>query len=85
MSIFIFIFIIIIIICQKKDNRTELIYGNSTLSPKSSLKILSGSLQSNQTYQFMVSMTNRQNPSIQATGYILVTIVDGRPPLIVIG
>jgi hypothetical protein len=62
-----------------------LIYGNLTSSPNSSLTIVGGSLESNRTYQFMVSMNNRQDRSIQATGYILVTIEDGQPPLIVLG
>jgi hypothetical protein len=52
---------------------------------KSSLTILAGSLQSNQTYQFMVYMENRQNSSIQATGYVLVQVVDNIRPMIAIG
>ena len=67
------------------SNRSTLIYKNSTLSPNSSLTILSGSLRTNQTYQFMISMTNRQNPSITDTGYLLVKIADKIPKLIVIG
>ncbi|CAF1500386.1 unnamed protein product, partial [Adineta steineri] len=70
---------------NRSDNGTSLIYKNSTLSPNSSLTILSGSLQTNQTYQFMISMTNRQNPSITDTGYLLVKIADKIPKLIVIG
>jgi len=62
-----------------------LIYGNLTSSPKSSLTILSGSLQSNQMYQFMAYLENRKNSSIQATGYVLVTIDDTLPQLIAIG
>jgi hypothetical protein len=65
-----------------KDNKTALKYGNSI---KSSLTILSGSLQSNRTYQFMVYMENRRNSSLQATGYVLVKVEDTRPQLIVIG
>ncbi len=57
-------------------------YNNSI---KSSLTILAGSLQSNQTYQFMVYMENRQNSSIQATGYLLVQIEDNIRPMIAIG
>ncbi|CAF1690494.1 unnamed protein product, partial [Adineta ricciae] len=64
---------------NRSDNRTTLIYKNSTLSPNSSLTIFSGSLRTNQTYQFMISMTNRQNPSITSTGYLLVKIADKIP------
>ncbi|CAF0859705.1 unnamed protein product [Rotaria sordida] len=70
---------------NRSGNGTRLIYGNLTLSPKSSITILSGSLQSNRTYQFMVYMENRKNSSIQATGYVLVQVEDTRPQLIVIG
>jgi len=69
----------------KKGNGTKLIYGNLTSSPKSSLTILSGSLQANQTYQFMAYLVNRKNASIQATGYVLVTVEDTYPQLIAIG
>jgi len=51
----------------------------------SSLTILSGSLQSNQIYQFMVQMTNIRNASLQATGYVLVKIEVTRPKMIAIG
>jgi hypothetical protein len=64
------------------SNLTGWKYNNSM---KSSLTILAGSLQSNQTYQFMVYMENRQNSSIQATGYLLVEVVDIRPQMIAIG
>ncbi len=50
---------------------------------KSSLTILRNSLKSNETYQFMVNMKNRQNPSVEATGYLLVQIEDAEPQLIV--
>jgi hypothetical protein len=33
----------------------------------------------------MVQMTNRQNSSIQATGYVLVQVEDTNPQMIVIG
>ncbi|CAF1680110.1 unnamed protein product, partial [Adineta ricciae] len=70
-------------------NRTgigsELRFENSTVSPNSSLTILSGSLQQNQTYQFMVILENKINSSIQVKGYLLVRIVDFTPPLIVLG
>ncbi len=64
------------------SNRTGWKFGNSI---NSSLTILSGSLQSNRTYQFMVYMVNRRNSSLQATGYVLVNVVDTRPQMIVIG
>ncbi|CAF1253004.1 unnamed protein product [Adineta steineri] len=67
------------------SNQSGLIFGNLTTSPSSSLAILGGSLQSNQMYQFMVYMENRKNSSIQATGYVLVTVDDTHPQLIVIG
>ncbi len=62
-----------------------MIYGNSTLSPNSSLTILSGSLEANRTYQFMCYMENRKNSSIQATGYVLIIVEDTLPQLIAIG
>jgi hypothetical protein len=62
-----------------------LIYGNSSLSPLSSLTIRGGSLRPNQIYQFMVFMENRKNASIQATGYVLVTVEPTNPQLIAVG
>ncbi|CAF4292472.1 unnamed protein product, partial [Adineta steineri] len=67
------------------SNQSGLIFGNLTTSPDSSLTILGGSLLLNQIYQFMVYMENRKNSSIQATGYVLVTVDDTHPQLIVIG
>ncbi|CAF1181508.1 unnamed protein product [Adineta steineri] len=67
------------------SNQSGLIFGNLTASPNSSLTVVGGSLQSNQIYQFMVYMENRKNSSIQATGYVLVTVDDTHPQLIVIG
>jgi hypothetical protein len=69
----------------QQGNGTSLIFGNLTASPNSSVTILSGSLQSNQTYQFMVYMQNRKNSSIQATGYVLIIVEDTRPQLIAVG
>ena len=46
--------------------------------------ILSGSLQSNETYQFLVTMVNRRNGSRQATGYLLVKVEDTQPQLIAV-
>ena len=65
-----------------KDNLTAWKYTDSI---KSSLTILSRSLQSNRTYQFMVYMENRRNSSLQATGYVLVKVEDTRPQMIAIG
>jgi hypothetical protein len=64
------------------SNRTGWKFGNSI---NSSLTILSNSLQSNRTYQFMVQMVSRRNSSLQATGYVLVNVVDTRPQMILIG
>jgi hypothetical protein len=64
------------------SNRRGFQFGNSI---NSSLTILSGSLQSNRTYQFMVQMENVRNSSVQATGYVLVDVVDTRPQMIAIG
>ncbi len=64
------------------SNRAGWKFGNSI---ESSLTILAGSLQSNRTYQFMVQMENRRNSSLQATGYVLVNVVDTRPQMILIG
>jgi hypothetical protein len=60
-------------------------YGGTSASLKSSLTIFAGSLLSNQTYQFMVSIQNRQNSLLQATGYLLVQIVDTQSQMIIIG
>ncbi|CAF4244540.1 unnamed protein product, partial [Adineta steineri] len=69
----------------QKGNGLGLIFGNLTASPNSSLTVLGGSLQANQIYQFMVYMENRKNSSIQATGYVLVTIEVTHPQLIAVG
>ena len=71
----------IILINYFLDNKTVLKYENST---QSSLTILGKSLQSNRTYQFMVHMEYRRNPSIQAIGYALVKIEDTNSPTIAI-
>ena len=63
------------------SNRTGLQFENSI---KSSLTILSNSLQSNQTYQFMVIMKHRQSSSLQATGYLLVRVDNTHPEMIII-
>jgi hypothetical protein len=60
-------------------------YSGKNNSLKSALTILANSLAPYQTYQFMVRMENYRNASIQATGYLLVQVVDTQPQLIVIG
>ena len=40
----------------------------------SSLKIFPKSFQSNETYQFMVQINNRQNSSLKYFGYLIVYI-----------
>ena len=66
------------------DNGTAWRYA-STVAPKSSVTILAESLASNQTYQFMVSMIDRQDPSIQGIAYLLVKVQDKDCPMITIG
>jgi hypothetical protein len=46
---------------------------------------LAGSLKSNQTYQFQVSIENRQNSSIKSIGYVLIKVEDTYSQMIVIG
>ncbi|UJR07107.1 hypothetical protein I4U23_011395 [Adineta vaga] len=60
-------------------NRTNILFSNSI---KSSTTLQSYSFQSNQTYQFMIRMTNRRSPSLQATGYLLVNIEDTHPHMV---
>jgi hypothetical protein len=59
-------------------------YVSPSVSPKSSVTILSRALAFNQTYQWMVYMENRRNATLQATGYVLVRVDDARPQLVVI-
>ncbi|CAF1191151.1 unnamed protein product [Adineta steineri] len=67
---------------NRTDNLTAWKYTNSI---KSSVTILSQSLQSNRTYQFMVYMENRRNSLLQATGYVLVQVEDIFSPVIALG
>jgi len=62
-----------------------LIFGGTNTANRSSLTIMATSLASNQTYQFMVQMSNRQNSTIQLTGYLLVQIENIETPMIIIG
>ena len=52
---------------------------------KSSVLIQAGSLQPNRTYQFMTRMQNLRDTLSQATGYLLVQVVDTSLPIIAIG
>ncbi len=81
-QVLILLFISNLSLCQ--GNTTSWQYGEIPTSPKSSLTILSGSLASNRTYQFMVLLKNRQNSSLQATGYLLVQIKDTQSHMIAI-
>lgn len=65
-------------------NGTSWYYGGTTSATKSSLTLYAGSLAVNQTYQFRVVMQNRVNPSIQATGYLLVYVDTSNSPMIII-
>jgi hypothetical protein len=46
--------------------------------------ILAGSLELNQTYQFVVHMVNRLDLTLETTGYLLVQIEETRPQMIAI-
>ncbi|CAF1216235.1 unnamed protein product, partial [Adineta ricciae] len=65
-------------------NQAPLQFGGGSISPNSSLTIRSYSLASNQTYEFQVIMTNRQNPAIQTTGYLLARIEDRKSQMITV-
>ncbi len=82
---FILICIWTIVLFIVKGNGTLFKYDGVALSPKSSLTILAGSLKSNQTYQFQVSIENRQNSSIKSIGYVLIKVEDTYSQMIVIG
>jgi len=79
-----FFLVLLILSLFIKGNGTVLQYGRTNNSLKSSLTILPNSLKSNQTYQFMVSLTSRQNSTLQVTGYLLVQVEDTQTQLIVI-
>ncbi|CAF4144587.1 unnamed protein product, partial [Adineta steineri] len=66
---------------NRTDNQTPWKFN----SINSSITIVSASLQSNRTYQFMVYMEHQQNTSLQAIGYVLVTVEDTYPHMILIG
>ena len=62
-------------------NRTGWRFDNAM---NSSFTILSGSLQSNRTYQFMVQMLHRRNSSLQSFGYLIVQVENLQSPVIII-
>jgi hypothetical protein len=57
---------------------------NYTDSMNRSVTIFSKLFQLNQSYQFMVHLINRQNPSFQSIGYLFVKIENIQSPLIMI-
>ena len=67
------------------DNAVAWQYGGGVLSPQSSLTLVAGSLASNQTYQLMVQMENRENSSDRAVGYVVVRVENKQSQLITIG
>jgi hypothetical protein len=79
-----FFLVLLILSLFIKGNGTALQYGGTNNSLKSSLTILPNSLKSNETYQFMVFLTSRQNSTLQVTGYLLVQVEDTQTQLIVI-
>lgn len=52
---------------------------------QSSISILVGALAVNQTYQFVVNITNRRNSNVQAIGYLNVKVENTQIPMVVIG
>lgn len=64
------------------DSGARFQYSGPPTSLRSTLTITPNSLPANQTYQFMLQMTNRRNSSLQSTGYLLVNIEDSSPPFI---
>ena len=77
--------IIRLILLHDIDTGPTLSYGGGTRSPNSSLTLLAGSLAANETYQLMVILESRRNPSIRATGYLLVQVEATQHQLVVIG
>lgn len=67
------------------DDKSAWQYNGVLTSTGSALLILSDSLQSNRTNQFMVYMESKKNSSLQATGYVLVRVDDTHPQMVVIG
>ena len=51
----------------------------------SSVEIFSKSFKPNETYQFMIHMTNKENPALQSIGYLFVQVENTISPSIIIG
>ncbi|CAF1272127.1 unnamed protein product [Adineta ricciae] len=66
-------------------NQTLFTYDGVPLSHRSSISIHAGSMSPDKTYQFIVSMQNQQNSSIQITGSALVKLVNFPTKRIIIG
>ena len=67
------------------NNQTTVQYVGVGPSSTSSVIIRAGSLQPDRTYQFMTEMQNLRNIRSQATGYVLVQVVDTSTPVVVVG
>ena len=72
-------------ISNSLNNRTFVQYVGVGLLSRSSVVIRSGSLQPNRTYQFMTEIQNLRDNRSQATGYVLVQVVDTSLPIIAVG
>ena len=66
-------------------SRTMWYYNGSSISPQSSLIIVAGSLLSNRTYRFRVTMINLYNSSIKVVGTLLVNVVEINSYFIAVG
>lgn len=67
------------------ENQTLFTYDGVPLSYRSSITIRAGAMSPGQTYQFMVSIQNRQNSSVQITGFALVQVKNSPTKRIIIG
>ena len=67
------------------NNRTDVQYVGVGPGSRSSIIIRAGLLLPNRTYQFSTQMQNRRNSLSQATGYVLVEVVDASLPIVFVG
>ena len=67
------------------NNQTAVQYVGVGPSSTSSVAIQAGSLQPNRTYQFKIEMQNLRTNLSQATGYVLVQVVDTSSPIVAVG
>ena len=67
------------------NNRTAVQFVGVGPESKSSVLIRAGSLRPNRTYQFMTEMQHRRNNRSQATGFVLVEVVDTSLPITFVG